>query len=93
MSKGAICASFVFFFSRIVGEDDGGKLFTVEQYEEYKRKMVPQRMKNRLYVSFGVPGGIDCKLVGPETQCFCSHRYVGVYDILSHTEENKYIFE
>ncbi|XP_068188999.1 protein FAM221A isoform X4 [Antennarius striatus] len=38
-------------------------------------KMVPQRVKNRLYVSFGVPGGIDCKLIGPETQCFCSHRY------------------
>uniref|UniRef100_A0A3Q3XJ57 Protein FAM221A n=1 Tax=Mola mola TaxID=94237 RepID=A0A3Q3XJ57_MOLML len=62
-------------YTRIVGEDDGGQLLTPEQYEEYKRKMVPQRMKNRLYVSFGVPGGIDCKLVGPETQCFCSHRY------------------
>ncbi|CAG5890923.1 unnamed protein product, partial [Menidia menidia] len=59
----------------IVGDDDGGKLFTPEQYEEYKRRVLPQRVKNRLYVSFGVPGGIDCKLIGPETQCFCSHRY------------------
>ncbi|XP_034561184.1 protein FAM221A [Notolabrus celidotus] len=62
-------------YKRIVGDDDGGKLFTPKQYEEYKRKMIPQRMKNRLYVSFGVPGGIDCKLIGPETQCFCAHRY------------------
>ncbi|XP_038580600.1 protein FAM221A isoform X3 [Micropterus salmoides] len=60
---------------RIVGDDDGGKLFTPEQYEAYKRKVLPQRVKNRLYVSFGVPGGIDCKLIGPETQCFCTHRY------------------
>ncbi|XP_041811984.1 protein FAM221A [Chelmon rostratus] len=62
-------------YRRTVGVDDGGKLFTPEQYEEYKRKVVPQRVKNRLYVSFGVPGGIDCKLIGPETQCFCTHRY------------------
>ncbi|KAG7245063.1 hypothetical protein INR49_023629 [Caranx melampygus] len=62
-------------YRRIVGDDDGGRLFTPQQYEEYKRKMIPLRMKNRLYVSFGIPGGIDCKLIGPETQCFCAHRY------------------
>ncbi|XP_061616895.1 protein FAM221A isoform X2 [Phyllopteryx taeniolatus] len=61
-------------YRRIVGDDDGGVLFTTEQYEEYKRKMLPQRAKNRLYVSFGVPGGIDCKLVGPETPCFFNPR-------------------
>ncbi|CAK6949636.1 protein FAM221A [Scomber scombrus] len=62
-------------YRRIVGDDDGGKLFTPEQYEEYKRKVLPLRLKNRLYVSFGVPGGNECKLIGPETQCFCTHRY------------------
>ncbi|XP_030003936.1 protein FAM221A [Sphaeramia orbicularis] len=62
-------------YRRIVGDDDGGTLLTPEQYEEYKRKVLPLRMKNRLYVSFGVPGGIDCKFIGPETQCFCTHRY------------------
>ncbi|XP_061669599.1 protein FAM221A isoform X1 [Syngnathoides biaculeatus] len=62
-------------YKRIVGDDDGGVLFTPQQYEEYKRKVLPQRAKNRLYVSFVVPGGTDCKLVGPETQCFCAHRY------------------
>ncbi|XP_028316892.1 protein FAM221A isoform X1 [Gouania willdenowi] len=60
---------------KIVGEDDGGTLFTPEQYEEYKRKVLPQRVKNRLYVSYGVPGGIDCNLIGPETQCFCTHKF------------------
>ncbi|XP_037549552.1 protein FAM221A [Nematolebias whitei] len=62
-------------YRRIVGDDDGGKLFTPEQYEEYKRKVLPLRVQNRLYVSFGVPGGVDCKQIGPETQCFCTHRY------------------
>lgn len=66
---------FIFYFIlRIVGDDDGGKLFTPEQYEEYKRKVLPRHVQNRLYVSFGVPGGIDCKQIGPETQCFCTHR-------------------
>ena len=27
--------------SRIVGDDDGGELFTPEQYEEYKKKVIP----------------------------------------------------
>uniref|UniRef100_A0A668VHE8 Protein FAM221A n=1 Tax=Oreochromis aureus TaxID=47969 RepID=A0A668VHE8_OREAU len=62
-------------YRRIVGDDDGEKLFTPGQYEEYRKKMFSQRLKNRLYVSYGVPGGIDCKLIGPETQCFCAHRY------------------
>ncbi|CAL8294294.1 unnamed protein product [Merluccius merluccius] len=63
-------------YTRIVGDDDGGKLFTPAQYEQYKKRVVPQRMSNRLYVSFGVPGeAMECKLVGPETQCFCAHRF------------------
>ncbi|KFP01178.1 Protein FAM221A, partial [Calypte anna] len=60
---------------RIVGDDDGGKLFTPEEYEEYKRKVLPIRLQNRLYVSWRSPTGMDCKLVGPETLCFCTHRY------------------
>ncbi|XP_023776366.1 protein FAM221A [Cyanistes caeruleus] len=60
---------------RIVGDDDGGKLFTPEEYEEYKRKVLPARLQNRLYVSWRSPAGMDCKLVGPETLCFCTHRY------------------
>ncbi len=26
---------------RIVGDDDGGELFTPEQYEEYKKEVLP----------------------------------------------------
>ena len=36
--------SFVFFFvfaDRIVGDDDGGKLFTPEEYEQYKKQVLP----------------------------------------------------
>nr|XP_015213465.1 PREDICTED: protein FAM221A isoform X2 [Lepisosteus oculatus] len=62
-------------YRRIVGDDDGGQTFTPEEYEEYKRRVLPSRLRNRLYVSWGVPGGIDCKLIGPETPCFCTHRY------------------
>jgi len=25
-----------------VGDDDGGKMFTPEEYEEYKKKVIPQ---------------------------------------------------
>ncbi|VCW96628.1 unnamed protein product [Gulo gulo] len=60
---------------RIVGEDDGGKLFTPEEYEEYKKRVLPMRLQNRLFVSWRSPTGMDCKLVGPETLCFCTHRY------------------
>eukprot|EP00058_Branchiostoma_floridae_P001820 XP_002587308.1 hypothetical protein BRAFLDRAFT_239751 [Branchiostoma floridae] len=62
-------------YRRIVGEDDGGQLFTPEQYEEYKKKVLPMRLKNRLYTSWSSPTGMDCKQIGPETPCFCGHRY------------------
>ncbi|GCB61896.1 hypothetical protein scyTo_0011398 [Scyliorhinus torazame] len=59
----------------VVGEDDGGTLFTPEEYERYKKEVLPTRLQNRLFVSWASPNGIDCKLVGPETLCFCRHRY------------------
>ncbi|XP_030406638.1 protein FAM221A isoform X3 [Gopherus evgoodei] len=74
-AEGAAAVDEYVEYRRIVGDDDGGKLFTPEQYEEYKRKMLPIRLQNRLYVSWRSPTGMDCKLVGPETQCFCTHRY------------------
>ena len=64
-------------YDRIVGNDDGGKLFTPKEYEAYKQKVIPIRMKNRLFVSWAsISTGIDCKMVGPETKCFCNHRYM-----------------
>ncbi|XP_078726445.1 protein FAM221A isoform X2 [Lampetra fluviatilis] len=62
-------------YKRIVGEDDGGKLMSPQEYADYKRRVLPQRERNRLFVSWSGPTGIDCKLVGPETPCFCTHRY------------------
>ncbi|KAK6190988.1 hypothetical protein SNE40_002740 [Patella caerulea] len=62
-------------YKRIVGDDDGGVMFTPDQYEEYKKKVLPMRMKNRLFTSFSSSTGMDCKLIGPETNCFCKHRY------------------
>ncbi|KAL5007673.1 hypothetical protein ScPMuIL_016479 [Solemya velum] len=62
-------------YKRIVGEDDGGVMFTPEQYEKYKKKVLPMRMKNRIFACWTNSTGMDCKLVGPETKCFCEHRY------------------
>ncbi|PIK49585.1 hypothetical protein BSL78_13521 [Apostichopus japonicus] len=62
-------------YRRIVGDDDNGQLFTPEEYENYKKKVLPARLRNRLFVSWTSPNGMDCKLVGPETLCFCQHRY------------------
>ncbi|XP_041366473.1 protein FAM221A-like [Gigantopelta aegis] len=62
-------------YKRIVGEDDGGVMFTPEEYEDYKKKVLPMRIKNRLFTSWSGPSGIDCKQIGPETLCFCKHRY------------------
>ncbi|XP_020609192.1 protein FAM221A-like isoform X2 [Orbicella faveolata] len=62
-------------YRRIVGEDDGGTLFTPEEYEDYMKRVLPMRMKNRLFVSWTAPNGMDCKMIGPETMCFCNHRY------------------
>ncbi|KAL4222918.1 hypothetical protein ACF0H5_018958 [Mactra antiquata] len=62
-------------YKRIVGDDDGGVMFTPEQYEAYKKKVIPMRMKNRLFTAYTSPTGMDCKLVGPETKCFCEHKY------------------
>ena len=37
--------------------------------------MTFKRLKNRLYVSWTNSTGMDCILIGPETPCFCQHRY------------------
>ena len=62
-------------YRRIVGDDAGGVLFTPEQYEAYKKEVLPQRKENRLFTSWTNSAGMDCKLIGPETPCFCEHRY------------------
>jgi len=62
-------------YKKIVGDDDNGTMFTPEEYTKYKKEVLPKRLKNRLYVSWVNPDGMDCKCVGPETLCRCDHRY------------------
>lgn len=68
---------------RIVGDDDGGSLFTPEQYEHHKKTVVAKRINNRLFVSWAAKvSGIECIMVGPETKCFCQHRCLFVLHFL-----------
>ena len=62
-------------YKRIVGDDDNGRLFSEEEYANYCKKIVPLRLKNRLYVSWQNQNRLDCKLIGPETKCLCQCRY------------------
>ncbi len=34
-----------------------------------------KRLNNRLFVSWTNSNRMDCILIGPETMCFCQHRY------------------
>ena len=38
----------VYLFCRIVGDDDGGELFTPEQYDEYKKNVLPMVGENNI---------------------------------------------
>ena len=63
-------------YERIVGDDDGGRLFTEAEYEEYKANVATARLQRRLYVSWrSVDTGMDCRQIGPSSTCFCTHRY------------------
>lgn len=61
-------------YVNIVGADDNGKLMSEKEYEAYK-KNVAEKRKNRLYVFWVNSKNFECKTVGPETMCFCNHRY------------------
>ncbi|CAF0780556.1 unnamed protein product [Didymodactylos carnosus] len=64
-----------FEYRAIVGDDDGGQMFTPEEFEAYKKRVLPMRLHNRLYVSWVNPEGMDCILVGPQHKCLCRHRF------------------
>jgi Protein FAM221A/B len=61
-------------YRNIVGDDDGGKLMSEEEFEAYKKKVAEAR-KNHLYVYWINAKGFECKAIGPESMCFCGHRY------------------
>ena len=60
----------------IVGDDDNGQLFTEREYEDYKQTVADARLNHRLYCSWrNTALGLDCRQIGPSSQCFCTHRY------------------
>ena len=61
-------------YTRIVGVDDGGVMMSEKEFEAYKDK-VREARKNHLYVNWTNLKGQDCKAIGPESMCFCGHRY------------------
>ena len=62
-------------YEQIVGTDDGGKLMSEAEFEEYKAR-VREKRANRLYVHWrNMETGADCKAIGPASQCFCGHRF------------------
>ena len=72
-------------YKKIVGDDDRGKLFTEAEYEAYKKKWIPIRMKNRIYIAWhNSDEDMDCKLIGPETLCFCGHRSVTILKVMTY---------
>jgi hypothetical protein len=62
-------------YERIVGDADGGKLLSEEEYAAFKANAIAHRA-NRIYVSWRcLKSGIDCRMVGPTSPCFCGHRF------------------
>jgi hypothetical protein len=61
-------------YRNIVGVDDGGKMMSEEEFEAYKQKVSESR-KNHLYVYWTNSKGYECKAIGPESPCFCGHRF------------------
>ena len=61
-------------YVRIVGVDDGGKMMSEKEFEAYKKKVAEAR-RNHLYVYWTNIKGNDCKAIGPESMCFCGHRF------------------
>lgn len=61
-------------YHNIVGNADGGKLLSEQEYEQFKRNVAQQRAK-RLFVYWTNQNGIECKTVGPDSRCFCNHKY------------------
>ncbi|CAF4275238.1 unnamed protein product [Adineta steineri] len=57
---------YVTYHLLIVSDDDGGKLFSPEEYE---------RLHSRLYVSWVNPRGMDCILIGSQYKCLCRHKF------------------
>ena len=58
-------------YINIVGTDDNGKLMSEKENENYKKI----NKREYYYVYWINSGGFECKTIGPESMCFCNHRY------------------
>ena len=61
-------------YNNIVGNADNGKMMSEKEFQEFKNN-VKEARKNRLYVKWRNADGVDCKSIGPASQCFCGCRY------------------
>ena len=51
-------------YNNIVGNADGGKMMSEQEFEEFKNNVKDAR-KNRLSVKWRNAEGVDCKSIGP----------------------------
>ena len=73
-------------YCELVG-DTGGKMMSEKEFEEYK-KNYSKLAENRLYTSWYNSKGLECKVVGPSTKCFCDHFYKN-HDFLEGKNGNR----
>eukprot|EP00747_Dinoflagellata_sp_TGD_P184938 gnl/TRDRNA2_/TRDRNA2_41066_c0_seq1.p1 gnl/TRDRNA2_/TRDRNA2_41066_c0~~gnl/TRDRNA2_/TRDRNA2_41066_c0_seq1.p1 ORF type:complete len:413 (+),score=71.32 gnl/TRDRNA2_/TRDRNA2_41066_c0_seq1:61-1299(+) len=61
-------------YTQLVGRLDGGTPLSEAAYQELRARAADQT--RRLYVNWrNIRTGLDCKAIGPQSQCFCGHRY------------------
>ncbi|EGR28488.1 hypothetical protein IMG5_174420 [Ichthyophthirius multifiliis] len=61
-------------YQQFVGGYDNGKLMSEQEFEEFKQNY-REKAKNRVYCVWKNSLGLDCKVVGPQSKCFCDHRF------------------
>ena len=54
--------------------DTSDNVMTEKEFDEFKKNM-RTNAKNRLYVNWVSPDGLECKAIGPSSKCFCDHRF------------------
>eukprot|EP00929_Paragymnodinium_shiwhaense_P063147 TRINITY_DN31565_c0_g1_i1.p1 TRINITY_DN31565_c0_g1~~TRINITY_DN31565_c0_g1_i1.p1 ORF type:complete len:431 (+),score=63.41 TRINITY_DN31565_c0_g1_i1:121-1413(+) len=61
-------------YSNLVGRLDGGHMLPDAEYRALRRRAADG--SRRLYVYYRNRNtGLDCKAIGPQSMCFCGHRY------------------
>jgi len=60
-------------YTSLVGRLDGGRPLPEPVYEELRKRAADG--SKRLYVYWRHTSGLDCRAIGPQSMCFCGHRY------------------